>query len=143
MTKNKRVMVDMSATLIHHGHIRLLKSAFELGTVIVALTTDDEIKKKKGYSPELNFLERKEIIDSIKYVTEVVPCPWLIEDDFLDKHNIDLLIHGSDNSNPIHKNRLLVVPRTKGISTGQLRSRVLKSISQILDGNEEKMDSLE
>ena len=35
MTK-KRIMVDMSATLIHHGHIRLLKKASELGEVIVA-----------------------------------------------------------------------------------------------------------
>ena len=28
-----RVMVDMSATLIHHGHIRLLKKAAEIGDV--------------------------------------------------------------------------------------------------------------
>ena len=26
--KNKKILVDMSATLIHHGHIRLLKKAF-------------------------------------------------------------------------------------------------------------------
>ena len=32
-----RVMVDMSATLIHHGHIRLLKKAAEIGDVIVVL----------------------------------------------------------------------------------------------------------
>ena len=37
----------MSATLIHHGHIRLLKKASEFGSVIVALTTDEEIKIKK------------------------------------------------------------------------------------------------
>ena len=48
-----RVMVDMSATLIHHGHIRLLKKAAEIGDVVVVLTTDEEIKKKKGYTPEL------------------------------------------------------------------------------------------
>ena len=37
----------MSATLIHHGHIRLLKKASEYGSVIVGLTTDDEIISKK------------------------------------------------------------------------------------------------
>ena len=37
----------MSATLIHHGHIRLLKKASKFGKVIVALTTDKEIKKVK------------------------------------------------------------------------------------------------
>ena len=74
--KVKRIMVDMSATLIHHGHIRILKAAKELGTVIVALTTDEEIIAKKGYEPELNFAERREILEAIRYVDEVVPSPW-------------------------------------------------------------------
>ena len=43
----KRIMVDMSATLIHHGHIRLLKKASEFGEVVVGLTSDDEILSKK------------------------------------------------------------------------------------------------
>ena len=51
----KRILVDMSATLIHHGHIRLLKSAKDIGNVIVALTTDEQIKKHKGYQPELTY----------------------------------------------------------------------------------------
>ena len=49
--KRPRVMVDMSATLIHHGHIRLLKKAAEIGDVVVALTTDDEIKRTKCNTP--------------------------------------------------------------------------------------------
>lgn len=73
--KRPRVMVDMSATLIHHGHIRLLQKASEIGDVVVALTTDDEIKRTKGYTPELNFEERKEILEAIRYVKEVVPSP--------------------------------------------------------------------
>ena len=80
-----RIMVDMSATLIHHGHIRLLKAAKQLGTVVVALTTDEEIRKKKGYDPELSFEERKEVLEAIRYVDEVVPCNWLIEMDLLDQ----------------------------------------------------------
>ena len=43
----KRIMVDMSATLIHHGHIRLLKEASKLGKVIVGLTIDEEIKANR------------------------------------------------------------------------------------------------
>ena len=43
----KRVLVDLSASILHHGHIRLLKKASKLGQVIVGLTTDNEIKKKK------------------------------------------------------------------------------------------------
>jgi len=135
--KVKRIMVDTSATLIHHGHIRILKAAKELGTVIVALTTDEEIIAKKGYEPELNFAERREILEAIRYVDEVVPSPWLIDESFLDLHNIDLLVHGHDNTNPISPARLLVLPRTKGVSSNLLRSRVLKSVSEIMAAREE------
>lgn len=128
----KRLMVDMSATLIHHGHIRLLKEAKKLGTVVVALTTDDEIISNKGYEPELGYELRLEILESIKYVDEVVPSPWLIEESFLDMHKIDLLVHGDDNCNQISSGRLLILPRTKGISSSIIRGRVLKAVSDIL-----------
>ena len=72
----KRILVDMSCTLLHHGHIRLLRKAADLGEVVVALTTDDEILMKKGYTPELSFEERKEILLAIRYVTDVIPSKW-------------------------------------------------------------------
>jgi glycerol-3-phosphate cytidylyltransferase len=133
----KRVMVDMSATLIHHGHIRILKAAKKLGKVIVALTTDEEIIANKGYKPELNFKERREILEAIKYVDEVVPSPWLLDESFLNLHKIDLLVHGHDNTNRINPERLLILPRTKGVSSNLLRSRVLKSAAAAMASREE------
>jgi cytidyltransferase-like protein len=62
-----RVMVDMSATVLHHGHVRLLKRAKELGTVIVGLTGDAEVFKHKGYWPELPFAEAQGGIGSIAF----------------------------------------------------------------------------
>ena len=127
----KRILVDMSATLIHHGHIRLLKKASVYGNVIVALTTDKEILEKKGYHPELKFDFRREILLSIKYVNEVIPSPWLIDEDFLDFNNIDFLIHGSDNSNPISKDKLILFERTEGISSSILRKRVQDVLNKL------------
>ncbi len=127
----KRIMVDMSATLIHHGHIRLLKKASEYGKVIVGLTTDDEIINKKGYQPELDFEHRKEVLESIKYVDEVVAVPWLLDEVILEKYNIDLLVHGNDNSNLIPESKLKIFPRTEGISSADIRQNVLRSITQI------------
>ena len=124
-------MVDMSATLIHHGHIRLLKKAAEFGKVIVGLTTDDEIINKKGYRPELNFEYRKEILESIKYVSEVVATPWLLDELILKKYNIDYLVHGSDNTNSISKDKLKIFPRTEGISSTDIRHDVMQNITQI------------
>ncbi len=124
----KRIMVDLSATLLHHGHVRLLKKAAELGTVIVALTSDEGVKSTKGYTPELNFEERKEILSALRYVDEVVPSPWLIDEAYMDAHKCDLLVHGSDNSNHVRPERLVIFPRTEGISSSAIRERVLDAL---------------
>jgi cytidyltransferase-like protein len=123
-----RVMVDMSATLLHYGHVRLLKRAKEIGTVVVALTSDEEVLKRKGYKPELSFQFRKEVIEAIRYVDEVVEVPWMITDEILRAHKIDALFHGDDNSNDIPREKLIVVPRTEGISSSEMRIRSLNSI---------------
>ena len=131
MTKQKNIMVDMSATLIHHGHIRLLKKSSKLGRVIVGLTTDDEIQARKGYKPEIPYEYRKEMLEAFKYVDKVVPTPWLINEAILLKYNIDLLVHGSDHSNDIPNNKLKLFPRTKNISSSGIRDVILDSIAQI------------
>ena len=117
----KRVLVDMSLTMLHHGHIRILEKASKLGFVVVALCTDEEIFKAKGFRPMLTFEHRKEIALAIRYVQEVVECKWLIDEAFLDKHNIDFLVHGDDNVNPVPPERTVIYPRTIGISSTQLR----------------------
>ena len=122
----QRILVDMSATLIHHGHIRLLKKASNYGKVIVALTKDNQIKKFKGYNPEMKFKFRKEILKSIKYVDTVIPSEFYINDNFLKKHKIDFLVHGKDNKNSIKSKNLKIFSRTKNISSSILRKKILK-----------------
>ncbi len=119
----KRVMVDMSATIIHHGHIRLLERASKYGDVVVGLTTDEEILNKKGYFPELSYEQRKEVLEAIKYVKEVVPTNWKLDNSTLEKYNIDFLVHGDDNSNDIKEDKLLIFPRTKGVCSSDIRKK--------------------
>lgn len=128
---NVRVMVDMSATIFHHGHVRLINKAAQYGDVVIGLTSDKEILERKGYYPELSFEYRKEILESIKGVTEVVETPWLIGESILDKHDIDLLVHGADNSNHISDDRLVVLPRTEGISSTDMRYRAQRSLVNV------------
>jgi|TARA_B110000503_G_scaffold118244_1_gene178990 glycerol-3-phosphate cytidylyltransferase len=118
---SKRILVDMSLTVLHHGHVRLLQKASLLGKVVVALTTDEEILKTKGFYPRLSFEHRKEIALAIRYVEEVIECNWLIDEAYLDLHNIDLLVHGDDNVNPIPPERLVIFPRTGDINSSMLR----------------------
>jgi len=128
--KYKRIMVDMSATLIHQGHINLLMAAKEYGEVIVGLTTDQEIFDHKGYYPELTYTERKEVLKAIKYVEDVVPVPWLINEQVLEKYQIDFLVHGDDNANQINDKKMITLPRTPGISSTGIRESALRAITE-------------
>ena len=115
-----RVLVDMSVTLLHHGHIRLLRKAAKFGKVVVGLSTDEDIEKYKGHIPLLTWEFRKEILESIRYVSEVVETPYIITNADLDKHGAQFLIHGADNFNKVSKDRLIEFPRTPEISSSML-----------------------
>ena len=116
----------MSATIIHHGHIRLIKKAKKYGDLIIGLTTDKQIKKFKGYLPELNYKFRKEILNEIKGVDKVVPSNWLITQKFLDKHKIDILISGGDYKNRKFKTKTINFNRTNSVSSTILRKKSAK-----------------
>ena len=125
----KKILVDMSSTLIHHGHIRLIKKAKRYGDLIIGLTTDKQIRKFKGYYPELSFKFRKEILLEIKGVKKVVPSNWLITQKFLDKHKIDILISGSDYKKRKFKTKTINFNRTKFISSSILRKKASKILN--------------
>ena len=61
---------------LHEGHIRLLKEAKQLGDILVVmLNSDTQLIKKKGVTFYPSEKERKEIIESIKYVDKVIIDP--------------------------------------------------------------------
>ena len=121
---NKKILVDMTADIIHHGHIRLLKKASKYGKVIVALTTDKEVKKYKNKATIFNFKQRKEILLAIKYVSKVIPSKWIIDNNFLKKNKINFLVDGNDNSNHVLNKKIKIFKRTRNISS----SKIIKKI---------------
>jgi len=66
MTK-KIIILSGGFDPIHKGHVRMFKAAKEYGDVIVGANSDDWLIRKKGkfFMP---FIERKEILESIKYI---------------------------------------------------------------------------
>src|SRR5512135_1756707 len=59
---------------IHVGHIRYIREAAKLGDrLVVILNSDDFLMKKKGFV-FWPLADRKEILESIKGVDEVVPA---------------------------------------------------------------------
>jgi cytidyltransferase-like protein len=74
--KKKLVTVAVSGGFdpIHVGHIRLLREAAKLGDrLVVILNSDDFLLKKKGFV-FWPLADRKEMLESIKGVDEVVPA---------------------------------------------------------------------
>jgi len=71
--KNVVVAVCGGFDPIHMGHIRHFKAAKALGDkLVVILNSDVWLKRKKGYV-FMPWNERKEIIESIRYVDKVIP----------------------------------------------------------------------
>jgi len=62
---------------LHVGHIEYIKLAKELagkdGKVVCILNSDKFLMNKKGFI-FMNFQERKQIMESIKYIDRVVEC---------------------------------------------------------------------
>ena len=73
--KRKKIVVATGGGFdpLHEGHIRLFKEAKKLGDVLVVmLNSDEQLKKKKGSTFYLSENERKEIVESIRYVDKVI-----------------------------------------------------------------------
>lgn len=65
------VMVSGGFDPLHIGHIKLIEQARNHGDVVVALNSDDWLKRKKGYVYQ-SYDERKAILSNIKGVWGVV-----------------------------------------------------------------------
>lgn len=87
----KTVLAHGTFDIIHPGHISYLEFARSHGDrLIVALSSDYITSKHKGTNrPILPFEERKKVIQSLKFVDEVIETPYPTED---HRHNLICLI---------------------------------------------------
>jgi len=133
----KTVYVGMSADLVHPGHINILKEASKLGEVVVGLLTDHAIASYKRL-PYMKYEQRKEVIENIKGISDVIPQNALDYRENLNKLKPDFVVHGDDWQNGIQREtrqqvidtlnlwggKLIEIPYTKGISSTQLNESV-------------------
>ena len=139
MKKNK-VYVGMSADLIHHGHINLIKNASNYGNVIVGLLTDEAVASYKRL-PFLNYRERKEIVENIKGVSKVIPQNTLDYSENLRLERPEFVVHGDDwlkgVQAPVREKvvsvlsewggKVVDVPYTEGISSTSITKNLKKN----------------
>ncbi|NLC65161.1 MAG: glycerol-3-phosphate cytidylyltransferase [Erysipelothrix sp.] len=123
----KKVLTYGTFDLIHRGHINVLRRARELGDyLIVALSTDEFNKIEKDKVCYYTYDERKEILETIKYVDMVIPEEnWEQKVTDVEKYDIDVFVIGDDWEGKFdflkEQCEVVYLPRTEGISTTQIK----------------------
>ncbi|HLQ73421.1 MAG TPA: glycerol-3-phosphate cytidylyltransferase [Bacillota bacterium] len=128
----KRVITYGTFDLLHPGHINILRRAKEMGDyLIVAISTDEfnALKHKEAYH---SFENRKMILESIRYVDEVIPeHTWEQKVTDVTDHNVDLFVMGDDWTGEFDFLReycdVVYLPRTVGISTTKIKQDLLNT----------------
>jgi len=83
--------------LLHYGHIELLRRAKQLGDYLIVAVSTDEFNAGKGKRAFFDFEKRKQLIEAIKYVDEViVEDSWDQKRSDIVNRNIDVFVMGGD-----------------------------------------------
>jgi len=129
------VYTDMCADLFHAGHVNFLRQARALGDrLVVGIHSDETIASYKG-APVMTMEERVAVVAACRYVDQVVPdAPLAVSPRYLDALGVHVVCH-ADELDPAARDRMYgeilathgleLIPYTRGISTRELRERVL------------------
>ncbi|KAL8506864.1 hypothetical protein ACS0TY_017674 [Phlomoides rotata] len=145
-----RVYADGIYDLFHFGHARSLEQAKKLfpnAYLLVGCCNDQTTHKYKGKTV-MTAAERYESLRHCKWVDEVIPdAPWVINQEFLDKNQIDYVAHdslpyadASGAGKDVYEfvkavGRFKETKRTDGISTSDVIMRVVKDYNQYVMRN--------
>lgn len=92
---NKKVYLGMVADIMHPGLINIINAGARYGDVIIGLFTDKAVAERKRL-PFLTYEQRKQVVENIKGVSEVVPQEEWSYIPNLRKLKPDYIIHGDD-----------------------------------------------
>jgi len=108
MSDIKRVYIDGIFDLFHIGHLESFKKTKKIYKnvfLIVGVISDDKASSYKR-KPIINESDRYDIIQNIKCVDEVIfDPPLIIDKNFIEKNNIDMVVHGFFDDNDKEKQK--------------------------------------
>jgi|TARA_R100000149_G_scaffold64008_1_gene35590 D-beta-D-heptose 7-phosphate kinase/D-beta-D-heptose 1-phosphate adenosyltransferase len=127
----KTVWTNGCFDILHRGHIELFKHAKSLGQkLIVGIDSDTKVKKDKGNNRPINNVEdRKFILESIKYIDQVLVFHSKEElENLIKQVKPDIMVIGSDWKNKKvvggeHTNKLLFFERVGNYSTTNILNK--------------------
>ncbi len=97
----KTVLCSGGMDPLHIGHLNLLQAAASHGHVVVALNSDDWLRRKKGYCL-MSYADRARILMALEVVAEVMPV-WDEDEtvcDALRRLRPDIYANGGDRTIP-------------------------------------------
>lgn len=135
----KTVITYGTFDLFHHGHIEILRRAYELsegGKLIVSISTDkfNALKGKKSHMP---YEKRKEMVEAIRYVDQVIPEEnWEQKSSDIQKYSVDIFVMGDDWRGKFDELKSLCdvvyLPRTPVISSTAIK-KIIGELKELED----------
>ena len=124
--------------ILHRGHLNILTQAAALGELVVGIMTDQGVEDTKGVRPILTLEERDAQVRSLPFVSEVIHYTDVDQRENYRAVKPGIVVQGDDwlfsadrstaleflRDNGI---RLVLLPRTEGISSTEIRRRVARS----------------
>lgn len=112
--------------VLHLGHINLLRRAKALGDYLIVGLSTDEFNAVKGKKSFYSYEQRKQILESIRYVDLVIPEEnWEQKVKDIKEHKADVFVMGSDWENKFNELRevceVIYLPRTEDISSTETK----------------------
>lgn len=129
--------------MFHIGHLNILRRAKEqCEHLIVGVSTDELVREYKNKIPIIPFEERKEIVEAIKYVDQVVPQENRNKIEAYKKYKFDAMFVGNDwKGKPLFEEvekelkkygtDVVYFPYTEGTSSTILRSVLSEKIEKM------------
>lgn len=93
----RKIITYGTFDLFHYGHISLLRRAKEEGDFLIVGLSTDEFNTEKGKISYFNYEQRKQMLESIRYVDLVIPEEsWTQKKDDVLRYDVDLFVIGDD-----------------------------------------------
>jgi glycerol-3-phosphate cytidylyltransferase len=125
----KKIITYGTFDLLHVGHVRLLQRAKTLGDHLIVGLSTDEFNAMKHKSSFLPYEQRKEILESIRYVDLVIPetC-WEQKVSDVQEYKADIFVIGDDWAGEFDFLKdyceVVYLPRTLDISSSSLKGQL-------------------
>lgn len=92
-----RVITYGTFDTLHFGHLELLRRAKEMGDYLIVALSTDEFNQLKGKESKFPYAKRKEWLENIKYIDEIIPEEnWEQKVQDVEKYQIDIFVIGDD-----------------------------------------------